>query len=246
MDAKLEINPDAKEPNEYFKLVKGSLQDIDADALQASLSIIAEHILHAQKIGQTSFLRRLAFTGDVILKEQVLFANGIKSFVSGEDVKRYLDTIKPVNSVKVIELERYPRAIPLDCMIEIEKVQALGIFTDYFVLFTDFTDTVYKTPQEKALVERNRDPIVFGYFQDAETGHKHDRYYFITDWVDQYCDLTFPNLIARMECEGIRRPKQFIGQGSDYIQTLVQRTLRDTMAPSKKKSFWKKWWPWRK
>lgn len=240
IDPVLEINPEAKEPNEYFKLLKSSTLRVDEKALMASLDVIAEHILQAKKIGQVAFLRKLAFTGDVLLKEQILYQSGFKDFVLIDDIKKYIDKVKPVNSVKIIELERYPRAIPWEAMSNIAKAQDLGLFTDFCVIFTDFSDADYKTPEEKKMVARNRDPVVFGFFKDSDTGQKHDRFYLIADWEDETCDLTFSKLIDRMQSDGIKNASKKIGQDAAYIQGLIGQTLKDTEkeAKPKHKPFW--------
>lgn len=241
METLIEINPDAKEPNEYFKLLKESALQVDVESLKSALYVIAEHILQAEKIGQKSFLRKLAFTGDTLWKEQILFQSGFKQFVMIEDIKKYIDNVKPKNSVKIIELERYPRAIPWEAMQKISKAQELNLFSDYCVVFTDFTDADYKTPEEKKMVARNRDPVVFGFFKDDETGQKHERFYMLADWEDDTCDLTFNKLVDRMAATGIKNPSKAISQDAAYIQGLIGKTLQETATPEKKqKSFWGK------
>lgn len=234
------INEDAKEAKDYFKILKASTSKIDEAEIQGALDQIAEHLIKAESIGQKSFRRRLAFTGDVLLKEQFLFHRGFKDFVLVEDIKKYIDKVKPANSVKIIELERYPRVIPWECMERIAKAQSFNVFSDFCVVFTDFSDNDYKTEEEKKLVARNRDPVVFGYFIDKQTGDKHDRFYLITDWEDEYCDLTFSKLIQEMSAKGIKSPSKQIGQDALYIQGLIGKAMDDTTDKVKKKSFWSK------
>jgi hypothetical protein len=243
----IEINENATEPNEYFKLLKSNTLKVDPKALEAALATIAEHILQAKKIGQKAFLRRLAFTGDVLLKEQILYQAGFKDYVLIEDIKRYIDKVKPANSVKIIELERYPRAIPWEAMQRIAKAQELKLFTDFCVVFTDFSDQDYKTPKDKEVVARNRDPIVFGFFKDDETGEKHHRFYMVADWEDETCDLTYPKLVDRMQSQGIKHPGKQISQDAAYIQGLIGQTLQETSKETgvKKKNFWSRF-PWLK
>lgn len=224
MTEEVKINPEAIEPHEYFAVLKDSVKHVDAEILQNQLSIVAEHIIRAKNVGQKNLLNQLAFTHDVIVREQKLLAVGIKQFVYQDDVKRLLDKTK---HIKIIELERYPRVIPLEQMGHIQKAKDTEIFDEYCVVFSDYTGEEYKTEEEKRTVARNRDPIVFGYFRHKVAGIKHDRFYFITDWEDEYCDLTFGKMIEKMAVAGIAKPSHEIGVDAAYVQELVTMTLDD-------------------
>jgi hypothetical protein len=227
------VDPAAVEPNEYFRVLKESIQNTAGEQLEKQLATIAEHLIRANKVGQQSFIDRLSFTYDVIVREQVLLANGFNKFVYQADAKKFLNDIK---TVKVIELERYPRAIPPECLDVIHAAQQLKVFDEFAVIFTDLTDQDYKTPAEKNFVSRNRDPVVLGYFKHKSTGLKHDRFYFITDWEDPYCDLTFGKMLTKMTEAGIQNPGHEIGTDLTYVQELVRATL-DKMDNTKKASF---------
>lgn len=237
MDHLIQINQDAKEPNEYFKLLKAQKQVFDVTTVQNQLNIIAEHLLVAKDIGQTSFVRQLAFMGDTLLKEQILYSHTIREFILIEDIKRYIDLVKPKNSVKLIELDRYPRAIPMNCMKDIAEAQELGVFTEFHVVFTDFSDKDYKTPEEKKVVDQNRDPIVFGVFIDKDTGRKHQRAYVITEWEDEHCDLTLNKMVKVLSDNGVKNPAKVISQDAAYIQGLIGKTLDDTASKKPKENY---------
>jgi hypothetical protein len=223
-DETVKVNPEAIEPHEYFAVLKESVKAVDADALQSQLSVVAEHLIRAKALGQKNLLNQLAFTHDVIVREMKLLAAGLARFVYQDDVKHLLDKTK---HIKIIELERYPRVIPIEQMAAIQKVKDLGVFDEFCVVFSDYTGEDYKTPEEKATVARNRDPVVFGYFRHKVTAIKHDRFYFITDWDDEYCDLTFGKMIEKMAALGIKKPDHEIGTDAAYVQELVTMTLED-------------------
>src|SRR5262249_46689747 len=113
MTDEITINPEAIEPHKYFAVLKDSVKNVDADALQKQLSIVAEHLIRAKTLGQKNLLNQLAFTHDVIVREMKLLAAGITRFVYQDDVKHLLDKTK---HIKIIELERYPRVIPIEQM----------------------------------------------------------------------------------------------------------------------------------
>ena len=236
-----EVNEEAIEPKDYFKVLKSKLKKSEKNKLEAQLDSLGEQIIHARQVGQKNFLERLSFCYDVILKEQLLLANGHESFVYKEDIKVFLDKVTPKNSIKIIELSRYPRAIPVDNLKAIEAVQKLKVFDDFCVVFTDLSGEDYATPKEKKFVQRNRDPVVFGYFKDKESSTQHERFYFITDWEDEYCDLTFTKMIEKMGNIGIKNPEKKIGVDHKYLAEIV-RDIRKKDEPIDKKTFWERLW----
>lgn len=247
---KVEVDKAAMEPNEYFKVLKKTKKKIDITQLQSQLTAIADYIIKAKELGQTALLDRLSFTYDAIIREQTLLANGFDKFVYEEDITKFL---KNTSNIKLIELERYPRPIPNVNMKDIKKVKDLGVIEKFCVMFTDYSDADYKTPAETEKVKRNRDPIVFAYFRNDRTGIKHDRFYFITDWEDEECDLTFSALMKKMSEAGMEKVEHTISTDVAYVDEIVKATLENMNNPRKvrflepaKKSFWEKLLFWKK
>ena len=220
----VDVNIDAVEPNEYFRVLKDSKKQIDQEALQSQLNMVANYVSKAKAIGQTSLLDKLAFTYATIVKEQALLVSGLDKFVYQSDVEKFLDKTK---HIKIIELDRYPRVIPMENLDAISKAKDLEIFDSFVVVFTDLSDDDYKTEEEKKFVARNRDPIVFGHFHNDRSGIKHDRLYFITDWEDEYCDLTFGKMIEKMAEVGIANAEHTIASDDEYIKEIVNATLEN-------------------
>lgn len=227
-DTTVEVDPNAIEPKDYFKVLKGKLQHAKDDQLQNQLDVIAQQLVAANRIGQKKFLYQLAFTHKALVAEQKLLTHGVTQFVYKDDVKEFIDKVTPKNSVKIIELQRFPRAIPLDVQKRIEDVKNLNLFDDFLVVFTDFTGSDHKDKEEQKVIARNRDPIVFGIFFNEKTGLKHDRFYFVADWEDEYCDLTFSKMIAKMADMKINdNAAHVITTNHDYIQDLVMVALQE-------------------
>ena len=65
-----------------------------------------------------------------------------------------------------------------------------------YVVFTDYT---HREERRVEAVKREKDPILFGTFQDAATRTIVERFYFIGDWVDEYCDLTLDKMVATVQ-----------------------------------------------
>lgn len=236
IDIDVVINEDAKTPAEYFDLVKSKVKIANEDVLKEQLEVIAGQILRAKEINQKAFLHRLSFTYETIVKEQAILANGFNKYVLKNDIQHFIDNVQPKNSVKIIELDRFPRAIPEHCLDEILRAKTLGIFSEFVVVFTDFTKNDYKTPQEKEFIAKNRDPIVFGYFKTSKNEYIHDRFYLITDWIDEYCELDFSDMIAKMNKMGIKNPEKTIDTNSDYLLSVVADAMKE-MEQDGKSSF---------
>lgn len=257
-DLDVEINEGAVEPKDYFKILKKSKKKTTEENLQKQLNILAENIILAKQAGQKNYIERLSFTYDVILKEQNLLKHKIDTFVYKDDIKNFLDKVTPKNSIKIIELERYPRSIPLDILKKIKTYKDLNLFDEYAIVFTDFTENSHTTKKEKEFLDRNRDPVIFGFFKHNETGLFHERFYYIDDWEDEYCDLSFTKMIEKMSQVGIKEPDHKISYDSDYLNEIVQSTLKSmkdqnssnthytAMNPvkTKNKSFWQKFKTW--
>ena len=77
-----------------------------------------------------------------------------------------------------------------------------------YVIFTDYTGMTERQIKREA---REKDPILFGTFQDLSTGSIVERFYFIGDWVDEYCDLTLDKLVTEYKVE----------KGNKIMNTLI-------------------------
>lgn len=218
---------EALEPEEYFADVKTRLVKAQKDAFDKQLLTIKDQILKAKKLDQKTFLHRLVFAHDVIIKEQQCLAAGFDRYVLRDDVLKFIRDVKPKNSVKIIELARFPRAIPTGVQDRTLQAKSLEVFDDFLVLFTDLTENRYTTDSEKKFVERNRDPIIFGMFKHERTGLKHDRLYYIDSWQDEFCDLDFPTMVERMAEIGIQDPISRIETNDKYLNQIIKDTNDD-------------------
>lgn len=81
------------------------------------------------------------------------------------------------------------REVPDDLVEVIEKTK--DIFDEFYVVFTDYTG---KEERKVTKERRDKDPILFGVFKNKT--NVSDRFYFLGDWVDEYCDLTLDKMIA--------------------------------------------------
>lgn len=199
-----EVEGQELNPAEYFEMIKDRKQKVTDETLDAYYENVLVLLSKARRTGQKNMMRKLMFHIDCIEKERELINNGIDTFIYKDDITDYIDNVAK-GVVKIIELENYPREIPEEIVQTVEKVGHL--FDRMYVVFTDYTGKVEKEVEKK---RREKDPILFGTFQKnvndrgsmRGSGVLIERFYFLGDWIDPYCDLTLEKMISEMKKKG--------------------------------------------
>lgn len=207
---------------EYFNYLKEKRQSITDEELQKLYDGYLSLVEKYKVTGQKRIIEKLRFLVDNIEKERQVVALGITSFVYRDDVEDYIDNIAK-DVVKIIELENYPRDIPDNIVDIIAKTK--DIFNKMYVVFTDYTGAVEK---QVAKERREKDPILFGTFQqlrDSKNARNgtilNDRFYFLGDWEDEYCDLTMDKFLQEVGKEKLQ--KIVIPTNTDEIREELER-----------------------
>lgn len=175
-------------PSQYFENIKNAKQNISTELLKNSYDIFLKLANKYVKLGQKESLKKLAFLVDVLSKEEKLIEIGVTTFVYKDVIEDYIENVAD-KTVKIIELSRYMREVPDDLVEVVEKTK--DIFDEFYVVFTDYTG---KEERKVTKERRDKDPILFGVFKNKT--NVSDRFYFLGDWVDEYCDLTLDKMIA--------------------------------------------------
>lgn len=208
-----EVNVEELNATQYFNYLKEKKQTVTDKDLK---DLYNGYLLLVEKYsitGQKRVIEKLRFLADNIEKEMQVVGLGINSFVYRDDIEDYIDNISK-NVVKIIELENYPRDIPDNIVQVIAKTK--DIFDKMYVVFTDYTG---KAEKEVAKERREKDPMLFGTFQKPRTDTRNggvvlnDRFYFLGDWEDEYCDLTMDKFLQEA--------------GKEKLQTVVIPTNTD-------------------
>ena len=229
-------------PSEYFEIVKSRKQKVsDKDLLKIYDNCL--YLLNKYKItGQILGMKKLLFHLDCIEKEREIVKMGINTFIYRDDIDEYIDHVAK-NVVKVIELENYEREIPDEIITIIEKVK--DKFDQLYIIFTDYTGKIERQVEKE---RRQRDPILFGTFQNKSTRTVIDRFYFLGDWEDEYCDLTLDKMVNEIKSEKkynvlrtINTPKD-IKELKEQLNQLTpyNDTFRINNSKSKEKGFFEK------
>jgi len=169
----------------FFKLMKKKmsfLQDIKYKNRIKKIEVMAQKALDdGQEALGEEFLRRLL----KLDKEAQLFSVGIKMYLSEVTLKKFFDKTER-KKVQLTHIKKYARVIPQEVLDKKEKVKSL--FDDFLILHADAPGAVMETEKER--MEREKDPILFGICKDIP-----DKMFFIADWEDEFCDLTFDEII---------------------------------------------------
>lgn len=185
-------------PQEYFDVIKDKKYHITDEQLSDVYDNCLELLAKYKITGQTKGIKKLLFHLECIEKEREIVKLGIDTFVYRDDIEFYIDNVAS-DVVKIIEIENYEREIP-DEIVEIIG-QVKDKFDQLYIVFTDYTGKVERQVQEE---RRSKDPILFGTFQDNATRSVIDRFYYLGDWVDEYCDLTLDKMVNETKNVGKR------------------------------------------
>ena len=203
-------------PFEYFEQVKERKNKITDRDLQRVYENCLE-LLNKYKItGQKKGMRKLMFHLECIEKEREIVKMGIDTFIYRDDIEEYIDNIAN-DIVKIIELENYEREIPDEIVELIGKVK--DKFDQLYVVFTDYTG---KIEREVKRERREKDPILFGTFQNQLNRTVIDRFYYLGDWEDEYCDLTLDKMVNETEKVGKRNIVKTISTPKDIEELKLQ------------------------
>lgn len=183
-------------PTIYFDYVKGMKKNIEDE----NLKVVADNCLtllkKAKITGQTEQAKKIVKQYELIMRELRAASFGFNTIVYKSDIEKFIKDISK-HPVKIIELERYPREVD-DCVIDkLIEAKDNNLFDEYYVLFTDYTGEETKKVAEE---RRDKDPILFGAFKNIDKNNiPEERFFYIGDWVDEYCELTLNELLTKYE-----------------------------------------------
>ncbi len=180
-------------PSQYFDYLKGAKQTVTTEALKASYETFIALGEKYNKLGQVEAMKRLVFLVETLIKEEKLLELGVNVFIYRDVVEEYIDHVAE-KTVKIVELSRYMREVPDELVEVVNKTKDL--FDEFYVVFTDYTGKEERKVQKE---RRDKDPILFGVFKNARSVA--DRFYFLGDWVDEYCDLTLDKLVEEYKAK---------------------------------------------
>ena len=204
-------------PTDYFAAVKEKQHTITDEKLRVVYDNCLSLLNKATITGQMDAIKKLIFQLETVEKEIEIVRMGINTFVYKDDIEEYIDDISD-KAVKIIELNQYEREIPDEIVGIIANVK--DKFDKLYIVFTDYTGEM---EQKVAQEDRDKDPILFGAFVNEDDHNALvDRFYYLGDWEDEYCDLTLDKMVNEMETKKSKDILRVINTPADIIEFKAQ------------------------
>lgn len=210
-----------------FRKIKNAFSKADIKEQDDIIDELSQIKDNAEDINQA----RLMADAEVRLKNTQKELNVIKAgyskYILHDDINNLIQKFNVKDGGRQLaftDLENFPRVIPQKNKDEIKQVQKY--FDHVYVLYTANKDEVEKEKLAK-------DPIAFGVVDCASDFGKEvsqnsftqsQRMFFITDWVDEYCDLTLDKLIELSKQE--LQKNDILKTTEDFIESTGAKTER--------------------
>lgn len=201
-------------PKLYFSYVKSKFTITEQEALRKNLTKLKKLIVLSKEMQQQAYYESLCLELAKTVREQEAQALGYDRKLDVSMINKFRYQVKD-DCIKFETLEKFPRVIPKRVRAVIKKLQGYKLFDELHVLYIDYTGEVVKTNKDKI---REKDPILFGKFSFAP-----NTYYYITDWVDKYCDLTLVKLVDTLKTNDPEFGLDSIPEIDDnYVKQIMQ------------------------
>jgi hypothetical protein len=143
----------------------------------------------AHDMGQESLAQNLISSMFINKYESILYAGGIRHKVTEDQVVNFVK--KAEKGVRLDYIKNFVRPLPEAAVAAKKSADKLLVFDNYVILHFDpelksFAETLAEQEKKR---QKKADPIMFGVISGSK-----DLYY-ITDWIDDYCDLTLDKFV---------------------------------------------------
>lgn len=170
----------------YFKYAKSKFKMLEKRRFEGRLKRIQSAFRRAVENGQEVLGAKIQKYLSQEVRESVLYAKGIRHFIEKTDLDKHRYNIRDGHISNTL-LKDYTRAIPKH--VTAKYVSVKNLFDEFVVYhyWNEETKDVKKMSSDEK--SKMRDPILFGKIKES------DRLYFIADWEDEYCTLTFDKMV---------------------------------------------------
>lgn len=181
----------------FFKASKKLLKSLtpkEKERLELEVADLEETYSRHLKAEQTSLADSVLNEIMLRLKEATCIVKGYDRYIEYGKLEKYFDKIRG-GKIALTEYEMFMLPVPKDVA---EKRQEAKPYFDAFIVMHCFDpakldkDKTMSAQQKSAMAGKGRDPILFG------THDGSDRMWFIADWIDEFCDLTFGEVVRTL------------------------------------------------
>ena len=169
---------------DFFTNVKLESKE-GAEIYRDRVSKYLQAIHNANTVGQTALVEKLLSEMIANKYEALLASRGVYYAISE---KRVVDFAKKTErGVSLTYIKNFIRPIPQDVIEKVIAANDYEVFDNYVVMHYD-PKNEHKAETRKEEAKR-KDPIIFGVIAGSR------KLYYITDWVDEHCDLTLEKFV---------------------------------------------------
>lgn len=169
---------------EFFSSIKNSVEEIPL--VKERIENYEKALDKFKKLGQIALYENMKMEVEVHRAESQLYGINMRKFVSEENLVKFVK--KSDKKLRLDWVKNFVRFIPHEVTEKKLKADENNIFDNYVVLHYDPDGTGAElTVEEK---EKKADPILFGVI----VGRR--KLYYVGDWIDEYCDLTFDKMVS--------------------------------------------------
>ena len=143
---------------------------------------------NAKLTGQTALVEELEANKQCKLFENQLVTLKMTKCISEANILKFAD--KCEKGLKLDWIRNFTRVIPDEVIKQKIRCDELELFDNYVVLYFDPDNKATKLTKEE--IEKKKDPILFGVMRGSR------KLYFVGDWKDDLCDLTFDQIVKQM------------------------------------------------
>ena len=184
---------------QFFKSVKNGVEELELveHRMQGYLAAIVQ----AKANGQTALAEQLEASVEGVRTETQLVAMKKVKFIEEAQLVEFVKKTK--KGLRLDWVSNFTRVIPEAVVKAKREADERHVFDNYVVLHFDPKKKAWaETAAEK---EKRKDPVLFGVIKGRR------RLYFVADWVDEFCDLTFDQVADVLGKENVGTvPKDFV------------------------------------
>ncbi|MFA6325367.1 MAG: hypothetical protein WCX46_04045 [Candidatus Paceibacterota bacterium] len=169
--------------DEFFQKIKKSKKEIKI--IDDIIGKYFKQIEQATKLGQIALVEKLKDDIEVVKAETLAVVCGVTEYLTQIQVDSLIK--KSSKNIEITMIKNFIRPIPEDLVELKEKLDKENVFSEYVILHYD--PKKENTQLTKKEVERKKDPILFGIIKGSRN------FYFLGDWVDEYCNLTLKEAV---------------------------------------------------
>lgn len=168
--------------DQFFKSVKNGVEELEM--VEHRLRGYTAAIEQAKANGQTALAEQLQAGVEGIRAETQLVALKTRKYLEEAQLVAFVKKAK--KGLRLDWVANFTRVIPEHVVAAKRAADDRNIFDNYVVLHFDPKKKAWA--ETAADLEKRKDPVLFGVIRGRR------RLYFVGDWVDEFCDLTFDQI----------------------------------------------------